>query len=292
MGRPFSSRPAFLPEPGPPEPGAVRRFPCGVQWARGFSHTVQEGKGETALPLNANSPIPLYHQLKSDLAARIAGGEWRPDEPIPSERELIERYGVSRTTVRQAISDLVAAGLLYRVQGRGTFVAPPHIVQTLAELTGFAEELRLRGLDPDVRVLDAHDAPLPPEPARALGMAPGEPAWRVRRVVSVDRSPLFVDDSYFHPELRDALSGRDVAGTSFYALLESKGWVIVRGEQRIAATLLDEAAAGLLRVPPGAPALAITRVTFAEGDRPVEWARALYRADRYQYLVELRRRAR
>lgn len=250
------------------------------------------GKGGVALPLDANSPIPLYHQLKSDLAARITGGEWRPDEPIPSERELIERYRVSRTTVRQAISDLVAAGLLYRVQGRGTFVAPPHIVQTLGGLTGFAEELRLRGLDPHVRVLEARDAPLPPEPARALGMAPGEAAWRVRRLVSVDRSPLFADDSYFLPDLRDVLRAPEVTGTSFYALLEARGWVIVRGEQHIAATLLDEAEAGLLRVPPGAPALAITRVTFAEGDRPVEWARALYRADRYQYLVELRRRPR
>lgn len=242
------------------------------------------------LPLDARSPIPLYHQLKSELAARIAGGEWRADEPIPSERELIERYGVSRTTVRQALSDLVAAGLLYRVQGRGTYVAPPQIVQTLSDLTGFAEELQRRGMNPEVRVLAAREQLLPPEPARALGLEPGGPAWAVERVVSVDGSPLFTDQAFFVPELRDILRGGQPGSVSFYALLEARGWRITRGEQRIAATVLDGAASRLLRVPEGSPALQITRVTFAEDDRPVEWARALYRADRYQYVVELRRR--
>lgn len=239
--------------------------------------------------LDHRSPVPLYHQLKEALTRQVARGDWAPGQPIPPERELMATYQVSRTTVRQALDDLVAAGLLYRAHGRGTFVAERRIVHTLGNLTGFAEEMALRGLVPEIGLLSCGPAGPPPAVAGALGLPDGATAWRVERLVQVGGQPLFVDRSYFPPEFSAVLVPERLATAPIYRLLEEQGLLLVRGRQEIAAAPVSREMAERLGCPPGAPALVVTRVTYAEGDRPLEWSQAVYRSDRYQYEVELRR---
>src|SRR3569833_738583 len=102
--------------------------------------------------LNKNIPIPLYYQLKERLTQQIMGGDFQPGTLMPSERELSDRYGISRMTVRQALGEMVKEGLLLREQGKGTFVAEPKITQGLLRLTSFSEDMQSRGLKPDSHV--------------------------------------------------------------------------------------------------------------------------------------------
>ncbi len=116
-----------------------------------------------------NSPLPRYFQLKEIMRERIRSGEWKPGELIPSERELSEKYGISRMTARQAITELVNEGLFYREQGKGTFVSQRKITQQLIHLTGFTEDIRARGQRPGTKVLSATMHPADEETAvRAL----------------------------------------------------------------------------------------------------------------------------
>ena len=102
-----------------------------------------------------NSPLPRYYQLKEIMRERVQSDEWKPGDLIPSERELSEKYGISRMTARQAITDLVNEGLFYREQGKGTFVSQRKITQQLIRLTGFTEDIKARGQKPGTRVLSA-----------------------------------------------------------------------------------------------------------------------------------------
>src|SRR5260370_30645371 len=100
-----------------------------------------------------NSPLPRYYQLKEIIRERIRSGEWKPGELIPSERELSEKYGISRMTARQAITELVNEGLFYREQGKGTFVSQRKITQQLIHLTRFTRDIRARGQRPSPNML-------------------------------------------------------------------------------------------------------------------------------------------
>src|SRR5919205_4653418 len=102
-----------------------------------------------------SGPLPRYYQLKEIIREGIRSGAWPPGSLIPSERELCERYGISRMTARQSITELVNEGLLYREQGRGTFVGRPKIAQKLLRLTGFTEDMKAREQRPGARVLAA-----------------------------------------------------------------------------------------------------------------------------------------
>src|SRR5690349_19645318 len=120
-------------------------------------------------PLSAG-PTPLYDQLKEILRQEIAKGAYRPEEQLPSETQLVQRYNISRTTVRQALNDLVNEGILYRRQGKGTFVAPPKIEQELVRLTDFVEDMAQAGLNPSSKVISLTEEAASPEVAATLGL--------------------------------------------------------------------------------------------------------------------------
>ena len=233
--------------------------------------------------------VPLYVQLKGLIREKIRSGELKPHEALPGERQLVEAYGLSRTTVRQALNELVAEGVLYRRHGKGTFVAPPKLEQHLARLTGFAEELRARGVQPEIHVLSAGMRVAPDHVREALGLAPGAEVAMIQRMVAVDLYPLFLDRTYLIEHIGRLVLGADLTAESIYATIERLGYPIREGVQTISAVALSAVDARLLQVEPGDPALLIRRITYIEEDRPIEYAEALYRADRYQYQMRLRR---
>src|SRR6059058_1119123 len=128
-----------------------------------------------------NSPLPLYFQLKEIMRERIRSDEWKPGDLIPSERELSEKYGISRMTARQAITELVNEGLFYREQGKGTFVSHLKISQQLIRLTGFTEDIRARGQRPDTKVLSATMCPADESTAERLRIKTGQLIFCLRR---------------------------------------------------------------------------------------------------------------
>ncbi|HYF78457.1 MAG TPA: GntR family transcriptional regulator [Symbiobacteriaceae bacterium] len=243
--------------------------------------------------LDPVSPLPLYAQLMAALQREIEQGNFPVGEAIPPERELITRYGVSRITVRQALAGLVADGYLIRRHGKGTYVAPRKrgaISESLSELTGHLEELQRQGLDPQVEVLVLDRRPLSAEIADALCRPVGAAGWFLHRKVSVGGAPLMLSEVWLPGDLGIELTGEMLRRSGMAQLLTEHGRVPASGTQRIGAQLAGADTAALLAVPPGEALLRVVRVITGADGLPLVWFRTLYRADRYEYEVELKRR--
>ncbi|HEY3368732.1 MAG TPA: GntR family transcriptional regulator [Symbiobacteriaceae bacterium] len=243
--------------------------------------------------LDPESRMPLYYQLEMALRREIESGVWQAHGVIPPERELIEHYGVSRITVRQALQNLVAQGLLYRRHGKGTYVAEVRsgrITESLAEMTGHLEELQLRGLDPQVDVLALEIRPLPAEVGAALQRPPGSEGWYLYRLVTVDTQPLMLSTVWLPCDLKITLTEEVLRQNGMARLLTAHGHVPDKGVQRIGACGTTPEESHLLSIKSGDAVLRVTRVISGAGDLPLVWFLTLYRADRYEYEVELKRR--
>ena len=227
-----------------------------------------------------------HEWLRERLLQDIAG--LHPRSPLPTERELAITYEVSRATVRQALAALEQSGTVYRVQGAGTFVAGPHVSKSLS-LTSFSEDMRMRGLRPSSLVLAADEVPADAAIAGALQIRVAAPVVRLVRVRLADESPMCLETAYLPAARVPGLLANDL-GDSLYELLESHYDLrLGRANQKLEAVTVVETDAGLLAVPPGAPAFRVTRVSFDERDQPVERTTSLYRADRYDIQFAIRR---
>jgi GntR family transcriptional regulator len=233
--------------------------------------------------ISDSGPTPKYSQLHRILADMIEA-ELAVDEPLPSERLISERYGIARMTVRQAVDQLVAEGRVYKVAGKGAFVARPRLVMPLT-LTSFTKDMQERGLRPgSVEVLrrsSVADANL----SRLLHVNIGEPVHELKRVRLADDEPLAVEHSHLVARRTPALLETPLENRSLYAELENRyGLRIDGGDQTITAGLADAEEGSLLRIPQGSQVLRFQRRSFANGE-PLEYAVSTYRGDRYQLSV-------
>lgn len=232
------------------------------------------------------SPVPKYFQLREILLDLIEEKELSFDAPIPSERELGQRYGLSRMTVRQAVDHLVSEGRLYRVAGKGTFVARPKIEMAL-RLTSYTEDMLARGMQPGARDLDRRTVRASGHLARAFGLRPGAGVHYIERLRTADGEPMAVERSHIAAEVAPDLLDQQLSDRSLYQLLEERyGVVLDSGEQSIEAGTVDARDADLLHLRPGSAVLLLQRRSFASGV-PVELAVSTYRADRYQLHTAL-----
>ncbi|MGE5674140.1 MAG: GntR family transcriptional regulator [Mycobacterium leprae] len=241
------------------------------------------------MPVDRSSPIPLHHQLRAILQRQILSGTWVPNDMIPPEAELVEQYGVSRITVRQALAALVAEGLLYRRQGKGTFVAPARISESLDTLMGFAESLRLQGHAPEISVLSLEKAAATADIADALHLPEGEPVLIIERLIKVMGEPLLWDRSYLAAALEPAPDRAALERQTMLEWLESTGLRISEATQTMSARLVSEEEAAVLEIAPGNPVMIIHR-TVSSGSGPVLFSRVAYRSDRHEYRVTLKRK--
>jgi GntR family transcriptional regulator len=238
--------------------------------------------------LDTHSPIPLYHQLKVNLAEQIERGVLKPGDKVPSEAELGEQFQISRTTVRQALGELVNQGLLTRIQGRGTFVAQPRIQQRLSQLTGFTQDMHSRGKQPAAKILALQAAQATPEQAAALHLAPGERVVLLKRLRLADELPMAVETSCLRWDVAAPLLAEPFADRSLYAWLrEQRGVIPTRARQQMEAIGCPQAEARLLALRKGSPVLHIHRASFDQFGRPFEAVESYYRGDCYLFQVEL-----
>lgn len=233
-----------------------------------------------------DGPVPKHRQLRTILLALIEG-ELVPDAPVPSERELVDRFGVSRATVREAVGRLVAEGRLYRVRGKGTFVAPAPPESHL-HLTSFTEDMRRRGHQPSTVVLGADETTAPPPARAALGLEVTDRAFRVERLRSADNSPMAHEVSWLPAKPLPGLLERDLTSSVYQILAHEYGRVLDSAAQSVWAEGADPIRARLLRVRAGAPLLVFRKTSYSAG-RPLEHVTSWYRADRYQVHMTLER---
>lgn len=239
--------------------------------------------------LDRSSPVPLYFQLRSVLLQQIESGDLKPGDAIPTERDLIDRYAISRITVRQAVSSLMADGLLYRQQGLGTFVRRNRIEHELSTLTGFSEEMTARGLTPGAKLIAAEMVEADGVVAAKLRLPPNQKLFRLVRVRLADGDPMALDITHCPPDIGEKLIKDNLKG-ALYALLEERyGVQLDWADQAIQSVLADEFIGHHLGIKKGMPILLMERVSYAIDGRAVEHSKTYYRADRYIYRVRLKR---
>jgi GntR family transcriptional regulator len=249
---------------------------------------------QKALPpaaLDRTLPVPLYHQLKSLLLARIESGELKPQDRLETEDELAGRYHVSKATVRQALAELAREGQVRREQGRGTFVAEPRVEQGPRELTSFSDDMKRRGLRGNSKVLERGVVAADEAIARCLGLAPGSRVLRLQRLRLAEDEPLGIQTAYVPLALAPGLEKEDFKTGSLYEILERKyGLTAARARENHFATLLSTSQCRLLKTPPGSAGLCAERTAFLPDGRPLEHTLSAMRADRYQITLELVKR--
>lgn len=240
------------------------------------------------MKLDSNNPVPLYFQLQEIIKRKIEEGEYQPGDLIPTEKELQELYGISRITVRNAINGLVLEDLLVKRQGYGTVVASKRMVEDFSKLSSFTEKMRSQGAEVTSKVLEVARMQAPSRIAEHMRIETGDPVIEVKRLRFVDGEPIAFFTNYLLP-IYGVNENDDYSG-SIYELLEKKyGVSIVSGEKVIEAMVAASTEAKLLNIAVGDPVLLIRNVTCDENGEPVDYAEGIYRADRYKYVVKLKR---
>jgi GntR family transcriptional regulator len=241
------------------------------------------------LPRRLSYKRPKGEQLLEFLEEFVSSLE--PGAIVPSERALAERYGVARMTVRQGLDRLAAKGLIYRIQGRGTFVAQPKFTQSHV-LTSFTEDMRARGMVPGSAVLAQEIVSAPEIAARELGIDPGDSVVLVERIRTADGEPMAYERAYLPAGRFAGLEEEDLSGRSMYELLQTRWGIRLRdARQRVTVVTLNGEEAKLLNVPAGRPAFLFQRTTHESTGEVIEYVRSLYRGDRYEVDTHLDRKS-
>jgi GntR family transcriptional regulator len=235
------------------------------------------------LPARLPQGRPKGRALREIIEALVASLE--PGAALPSERLLAERYGLARMTVRSELDRLVAEGVVYRVHGRGSFVAQPRVAQA-GLFSSFSEDMRARGLTPGSIVRSQQVTAAGPLLAGLLEVAPGAPLAEIERLRTADGAPLAFERAYLSAERFPRAVAADLEHGSLFELLARYEVDLTHAEQRVLAVAIDATEAELLGVAPGAPGLRFHTLARDAGDRPAYYATSLYRGDRYE--IELR----
>lgn len=241
-------------------------------------------RGQAPRPLDRRSPLPLWAQLRGDLRRRLAAGAF--DEAFPSELTLVDEYAVSRHTVRAALQELRADGVVVAERGRRPRLAEQAaITQPLGMLYSLFASVESAGLH-QASIVRARDLRADGVVADRLGLEASTPLFRLERLRLAGGEPLALDTVWLPAEIAAPLLEADFTHTALYGELAARtGIRLEGGREHIRAVVPTPAEQRLLEIPPGAGALAIDRLGHA-GGRPVEWRHTLIRGDRFSLLAD------
>jgi GntR family transcriptional regulator len=235
--------------------------------------------------LRHGSSVPAYAQIEDQLAARIAAGELAPAERLPPERELAKSLGVSRMTVRQALSSLAARGLVERGVGRGTFVARVKLEHDLRQVAGFSELMLRHGVEPGAKLISATEAEATDVVAAALAIEPRAPAYRIQRLRYGGGVPLALEDSWIPADRFPGLLDLGLTGSLYDLMRELYELGPVRAVERLEPVLARAHEAAALELAEGSPLMLVERTAHAADGTPVEFAHDRHRGDRARFTI-------
>jgi len=238
--------------------------------------------------VSPSPPVPKYHRVKGVLLQRMDDGTWPSGTLIPAEPDLCNEFGVSRSTVRKAVGDLVHEGRLRAVQGKGTFVTTPKLPERFVQRAfGIYEDMARRGLRLTTVVLRQEVIPAPADVAAHLEIPRGDPAHVIERVRSVEDEKLLVSTTYIPEALCPGLADDDLSSGSLYQLLRERyGLKIGWGTRNLEAVGAGQWEAKLLDLALMSPLLLLDTVACLPGGQPFEYSRVLQRGDRARIEVE------
>lgn len=240
------------------------------------------------MSVDRNSPLPLYYQLKRLLLDQISNGDLKAGDILPTEQQIQDTYNVSRTTVRQALSELEEEGKITRQRGRGTFVAQPKVSHGLEPYPSLADNMAVQGLTPGWRLLSAEWVAPVPEAANALQVDADQQVFCLERLRLENDRPLGYHVAYVAPEYASFvdenafMTGGSLRYLRALAVLENSV-----ADRTLEAVPAPEHVAEMLGTHAGAALLRIQRVVYTPEPehKPVEFFRGLYRGDRFQYHI-------
>jgi GntR family transcriptional regulator len=237
--------------------------------------------------IDRSSPIPAYvqilQQLRNEVLALPAGAL------VASERDLAERFGVSRMTAREAVRILRQDGLIYHERGRGMFVVRRKLdLHERPGLAGFSTEMRERGLSPRTRLLRFERVQARGEIAQHLQVAVGAPVYRIERLRLSDEVPMVHECTHVPLALCPGLYRYDLSREALYRILrEDFGLQLARAAEELEAAAAGRTLARLFKLSPSDPVLTIRRIVYGPAGTPIETTRSIYRADRYRATYEV-----
>ncbi|WP_434362858.1 GntR family transcriptional regulator [Parasalinivibrio latis] len=212
-----------------------------------------------------------------------------PGMRLPPERELSERFGVARETLRRCLIELDEEGVIERRPGAGNFVAMRREKKEIA-LRSFSEEMRARGLEPSSALLSADRIAAGPKIGQYLRVSPASYVYKIVRVRHANQVPMALETVYLPAERLPGFDPEELSEKSLYNILEERyQFVLSQAQQQIEATVLEQAEAELLGVAPFSAALLVERRMSTAQELPIEFCKTLYRADRYKFEVDIRR---
>jgi GntR family transcriptional regulator len=241
-------------------------------------------------PGEPTARVPKYYTLKRHLLELTQTVP--PGTPVPPERTLALDFDTSRTTVRQALAELVVEGRLERIQGKGTFVAKPKVAQAL-QLTSYTEDMRAQGLEPTSRLLEMGYILADDDLAGRLLIRPGVRVLRIERLRLANGEPMAIETSHLSAKRFPGLRRHLAKYNSLYtALGEEYDVHLAEAEETIETALATPREAAILGTDTGLPMLLLSRHSKDDNGEPIEWVRSVYRGDRYKFLARLTRPAR
>jgi GntR family transcriptional regulator len=256
----------------------------------GHSVGADTGHERSAVRLDPNARVPLYHQIFLILRNRIFGGEVQSGELVPGEQELAVEFNVSRITAKRALNELASAGLVVRERGRGTRVIHrPKAPAVTSSIEGWLENISLMGIATEARVLDFSYVSASEDIAHALEIEPGTDVQHAVRVRSLDGEPMSYLVTYVPADIGRQYDREDLDTKPLLLLMELAGVKVASARQTISATLADSEVSSALSVHAGTPLIEVRRVVRDSAGRPVEYIRALYRPDVYHFEMSMNR---
>jgi GntR family transcriptional regulator len=227
--------------------------------------------------------IPTYVKIKDIIQRKIESGELVPGAPLPSERALAEAHGLSRMTVRQALSELVAAGALYREQGRGTFVSARKMQQR--NISSFSETVRSKGFTPHTKVIGFTTVKPPADIAEKL-MVTGE-VHRALRIRLADETPVAVEEVFIPPHICPGLKISDLTASLYSLIGDVFGHKIGSADSSVSAHHPSARQQQYLGITRNTPVLKIDSLYYSASGTTLYYERAVYRADMYEYNIRI-----
>ena len=233
--------------------------------------------------LESESSSPLYHQLMQRLQEDIERGTYAVGSRIPPEHQLEQLYNVSRVTVRRALAELTADGLLEKKQGKGTFVSTPRISQDLKSIHSFHDACKQNGFQGATRVVHVQETEADVADVQELNLRPGDKVLETLRVCTADGVPVVLEENHFSMAY-SYLENENLSG-SLYGVLRDYGIEPKQATHDISMTFATESQAKLLEVEPGAPLMRLHEVVYDQKGRPLHNSLQLIRGDRFVFRI-------
>jgi GntR family transcriptional regulator, N-acetylglucosamine utilization regulator len=239
--------------------------------------------------IDRQSAVPIYHQLKESIYYKIASGEWKRGEQIPSLRELSKELKISLMTARHAIKTLVDEKVLALRKGQGTYILGPKVRENVQTLFSFTAEMLRQGQKPGAKIISNEIINAPPKIAKTLQLDSAASVYHICRLRLANQEPVGLQHSYIPVEFCPGLLKKNLT-ESLSAILENDyNFHVQDGHQTLRADLAHHPISNHLGLPENAPIMRIERVSYFEDHRPCEHLISIYRGDRYEFAVELHR---